>query len=141
MIDNSVRQFWRTRRTRACLTPARSRISGTTSTTISSPTGSAAWIRYGSVSLNTTLCDQKLQNDMNRKSLVERGTHHEDCLKEKSLSVYILYIYIHTLCRYIYIYVNIHTQIYILTKIHKCLFEPRCDLSGSSKPAQEIFGI
>lgn len=40
--------FWRTRRTRACLTPARSQTSGTTSTMISSPTGSGAWIRYRS---------------------------------------------------------------------------------------------
>lgn len=73
--------------------------------------------------------DQKFQTDMNRKSLVERGKHHEDGLN--------IYIYICTL--YICIWAYIYTQIYILIKIQIHIQRPLSDLSGViSSPAAKF---
>ena len=54
---------------------------------------------------NTRPCDQKFQTDMNRKSLVERGKHHEDCLN--------ICIYIYAHCIYVYKRTYINTNAHI----------------------------
>lgn len=87
--------FWRTRRTRACLTPARSQTSGTTSTMISSPTGSGAWIRY--------------------RSEVPDWYEQEILSGKRKNIMKMVLIYMHTVYMHIYIYKRIYIYTYKYT--------------------------